>query len=718
MPRKVPAPPVNPILIPDLPRADEQALSSFIEIPGNIYQNSSLGRWQNQDEGTSCDCVYTPGRSESYLACGDGSDCINRLTLVECIEGDCPSRSHCQNQRLQRKYYAPIGVVLTEKKGYGLRAEEDIASDSLIYEYIGEVVQEREFLRRMQKYAQESIQHFYFMMLQKDEFIDATKKGGIGRFANHSCNPNCYVSKWFVGNHVRMGIFAKRRIFQYEELTFNYNVDRYGHDAQECFCGEPNCVGYIGGKTQTDIGVMDDLYLDALGITEDVEQLGLKGSRRRKSRKLDEDYVPPLKPISEEDVPTLCQAIRAASSSSKNMLPHLLNRLKVTEDTNALRGMMRLRGFSLMTTLLGENEHDLNICKSILESIERWPLLNRNKVEDSKIEEPVRKLTASEDSALAEKAKSLLALWTSLSTAYRIPRRPTRIQDEDGEPIRVIAVTERPEKRVITDDEAWQAPTFKLTKLEEPQPSPLPPESPAYLPTFTFPTLAGPSKTQLQEIIAQATQAAALAAEAAQREAEEAEKEKLVADAAKAKAKERYKKKKTVKNDPGTRLLKLVGEVVVRYMSRYRDLMHHDTFKKHAKELTHLITGKEMKSSSFKDGKVESLSDEKRKKMKKYIEEYVQKLLKKLEARGKLLKPRSNGDSRSISSSKDGSTPTLNGHDLVNCTEYDLQNFVDDLVDDEGEGPEGEEEGSSTSAPPHDHRTVSNTRSPVMYSGS
>lgn len=34
------------------------------------------------------------------------------------------------------------------------------------------------------------------------------------------------------------------------------------NDAQECFCGEPNCVGTIGGKTQTDIGGMDDLFLD------------------------------------------------------------------------------------------------------------------------------------------------------------------------------------------------------------------------------------------------------------------------------------------------------------------------------------------------------------------------------------------------------------------------------------------------------------------------
>ena len=60
------------------------------------------------------------------------------------------------------------------------------------------------------------------------QFIDATKRGGIGRFANHSCNPNCYVAKWTIGDRVRMGIFAKRAVLKDEELTFNYNVDRYG----------------------------------------------------------------------------------------------------------------------------------------------------------------------------------------------------------------------------------------------------------------------------------------------------------------------------------------------------------------------------------------------------------------------------------------------------------------------------------------------------------
>ena len=44
------------------------------------------------------------------------------------------------------------------------------------------------------------------------------------------------------------------------------------HDAQPCYCGEPNCVGFIGGKTQTDLAAMDDLYLDSFEI-KDVKTL-------------------------------------------------------------------------------------------------------------------------------------------------------------------------------------------------------------------------------------------------------------------------------------------------------------------------------------------------------------------------------------------------------------------------------------------------------------
>jgi hypothetical protein len=44
-----------------------------------------------------------------------------------------------------------------------------ISSGSLVYEYIGEVVAEKTFRKRLQQYADEGLRHFYFMMLQKEE---------------------------------------------------------------------------------------------------------------------------------------------------------------------------------------------------------------------------------------------------------------------------------------------------------------------------------------------------------------------------------------------------------------------------------------------------------------------------------------------------------------------------------------------------------------------
>lgn len=48
---------------------------------------------------------------------------------------------------------------------------------------------------------------------------------------------------------------------------------------------------------------MDDLYIDALGIADEVEALGLKGSKKKKGKKLDEDFVVRL--------PLACEAASA-----------------------------------------------------------------------------------------------------------------------------------------------------------------------------------------------------------------------------------------------------------------------------------------------------------------------------------------------------------------------------------------------------------------------
>jgi [histone H3]-lysine36 N-trimethyltransferase len=51
----------------------------------------------------------------------------------------------------------------------GMKYADKAHRDTFIYEYVGEVVNNSSFLKRMRHYAEEGIRHFYFMMLQKDE---------------------------------------------------------------------------------------------------------------------------------------------------------------------------------------------------------------------------------------------------------------------------------------------------------------------------------------------------------------------------------------------------------------------------------------------------------------------------------------------------------------------------------------------------------------------
>ena len=87
------------------------------------------------------------------------------------------------------------------------------------------------------------------------QYIDASKKGNISRFMNHSCNPNCQLQKWVVGSQMRIGIFTIKDVPEGAELSFDYKFERYGNEAQPCYCGEPNCTGYIG-KEQSESSSM------------------------------------------------------------------------------------------------------------------------------------------------------------------------------------------------------------------------------------------------------------------------------------------------------------------------------------------------------------------------------------------------------------------------------------------------------------------------------
>jgi SET domain-containing protein len=63
---------------------------------------------------------------------------------------------------------------------------------------------------------------------------DANAGGNIGRFINHSCQPNCYST--IIGKTI--WICAARHIESGEELTYNYFTD--GEKVIQCRC-RPGC---------------------------------------------------------------------------------------------------------------------------------------------------------------------------------------------------------------------------------------------------------------------------------------------------------------------------------------------------------------------------------------------------------------------------------------------------------------------------------------------
>lgn len=62
-------------------------------------------------------------------------------------------------------------------------------------EYVGEVLDAKQFRKRAKRYAKDDVQHFYFMALTSEHVIDASNKGNISRFINHSCYPNAETQK-------------------------------------------------------------------------------------------------------------------------------------------------------------------------------------------------------------------------------------------------------------------------------------------------------------------------------------------------------------------------------------------------------------------------------------------------------------------------------------------------------------------------------------------
>ena len=149
--------------------------------------------------------------------------------------------------------------------GWGLYAEENIAINDMIIEYVGERVRQAVATIREARYDKQGMGSSYLFRIDDDSIVDATKKGGIARFINHSCAPNCTAKIIRVEGTKRIVIYALKDIYKSEchfppltltslltpssdeELTYDYKFDRESDNDMRipCLCGSDVCKGFL-----------------------------------------------------------------------------------------------------------------------------------------------------------------------------------------------------------------------------------------------------------------------------------------------------------------------------------------------------------------------------------------------------------------------------------------------------------------------------------------
>ncbi|KAA0713862.1 Histone-lysine N-methyltransferase SETD1B-A [Triplophysa tibetana] len=127
---------------------------------------------------------------------------------------------------------------------WGLFAEEPIAADEMIIEYVGQSIRQVIADMRESRYEKEGIGSSYLFRVDQDTIIDATKCGNLARFINHSCNPNCYAKVITVEAQKKIVIYSRQPIGVNEEITYDYKFP-IEDEKIPCLCGAENCRGTL-----------------------------------------------------------------------------------------------------------------------------------------------------------------------------------------------------------------------------------------------------------------------------------------------------------------------------------------------------------------------------------------------------------------------------------------------------------------------------------------
>ncbi len=126
--------------------------------------------------------------------------------------------------------------------GKGVYALREVPAGSVLIEYIGEIIDWKEALRRHPHDPSDPNHTFYFH-IDEQHVIDANVGGNASRWINHACEPNCEADE----TDGRVFIKALSDLSPGEELFYDYGLvidERLTPKLKAqyaCCCGSPVC---------------------------------------------------------------------------------------------------------------------------------------------------------------------------------------------------------------------------------------------------------------------------------------------------------------------------------------------------------------------------------------------------------------------------------------------------------------------------------------------
>jgi len=219
-----------------------------------LEENDYVSEKPSSKVTEKCKCDEKGGTCSDFV-------CANWSRCVECDPKLCPMKGKCKNQRLQKREHASLSLMYHPNKHWGVKATSPIPTGGLITEYLGEVHTVSTWVPVLKSALSLNPPTWHVLGLSHELVLDATRKGGIARFLNHSCRPNAALQRWLdKDGRPRAGIFAKARIGAGEEVAIDYGKDVLeGMAPRPCFCGEEGCRKVVGGMYLKDLvnGVVD-----------------------------------------------------------------------------------------------------------------------------------------------------------------------------------------------------------------------------------------------------------------------------------------------------------------------------------------------------------------------------------------------------------------------------------------------------------------------------